>query len=556
MVSTVYITKYLGPNPAKIKDALNLSDTFFELITDADYITDVPQVEGEFDIFNTNNDHFEIFNKARVLNQLYCGSCVSASLSGAIEMYLHKTYSYNVDRTVSIQEFLDCRYNRDGTPYCEGAYLDTYADCNILLEKCNKYRCGDGCTGCDNFSQDTQSILDSFHKSLYNSSTDIMNILVPCVMFTIAVSTAVVAYSRPASEKLTLDIKIFMFLLFAACITFGILIITNNMGKVFNIYPDVQNDTNVSIIYFIIASCFFMSSLFFYKKKNKANSLLMGSSVFFVMFLRYSQNHIYIDNYIKNEYFTIYYICGVLATFSAFRLISDSMKKSGAKASPATIIVLISHLLTYSLMLSYPVSDNIYSLPSENFAASSASSACDTTVSTDCSNLSIDEQKLGYIPGGTTSAPAFYAAEEGSADDNFESRINTVKYMIQQYGSVISAYCIPYSANVSSKNVYDPVRNQDDVDILNDKLYSLSGHAIIIVGWTVVDDENVWIVRNSWGDSWAQDGFFYFKMFNPDNEFHSQALSSKNVRYAFIDISPQTSCIFPQLIVNEDNSLI
>ena len=125
--------------------------------------------------------------------------------------------------------------------------------------------------------------------------------------------------------------------------------------------------------------------------------------------------------------------------------------------------------------------------------------------------------------------------------------------MIKQYGSVISSYVIPYSADVSSKNVYDPVRNQDDVDILNDKLDSLEGHAIIIVGWTVIDNENVWIIRNSWGDSWAQDGFFYFKMFNPDNEFHAQALSKPLVRYAFIDISLYT-CIFPQLTVNEENS--
>jgi len=37
-------------------------------------------------------------------------------------------------------------------------------------------------------------------------------------------------------------------------------------------------------------------------------------------------------------------------------------------------------------------------------------------------------------------------------------------------------------------------------------------HCVQIVGWTVVKDVDAWIVRNSWGKSWGNDGYLYVAM--------------------------------------------
>jgi cathepsin B len=36
----------------------------------------------------------------------------------------------------------------------------------------------------------------------------------------------------------------------------------------------------------------------------------------------------------------------------------------------------------------------------------------------------------------------------------------------------------------------------------------LGGHAVKIIGWGVEGGINYWIVANSWGSSWGENGFF------------------------------------------------
>ena len=38
-----------------------------------------------------------------------------------------------------------------------------------------------------------------------------------------------------------------------------------------------------------------------------------------------------------------------------------------------------------------------------------------------------------------------------------------------------------------------------------------TNHAVVVVGYGTLNGVNHWIVRNSWGASWGQGGYVYFK---------------------------------------------
>jgi len=63
----------------------------------------------------------------------------------------------------------------------------------------------------------------------------------------------------------------------------------------------------------------------------------------------------------------------------------------------------------------------------------------------------------------------------------------------------IAVYASFESANVAATG-YVPMP-----DVNNEQF--LGGHAIVCVGYN--DAKQVWIMRNSWGNSWGANGYFY-----------------------------------------------
>lgn len=72
--------------------------------------------------------------------------------------------------------------------------------------------------------------------------------------------------------------------------------------------------------------------------------------------------------------------------------------------------------------------------------------------------------------------------------------VDAIKNAIYTYGPVAAAVCVNSTFQAYTGGIYAPT-----------KPCSQLNHAIVLVGW---DDANqYWILRNSWGDSWGEDGY-------------------------------------------------
>ena len=116
-----------------------------------------------------------------------------------------------------------------------------------------------------------------------------------------------------------------------------------------------------------------------------------------------------------------------------------------------------------------------------------------------CADFKID--KLGGVTGTPMRlyrAYHFYIVPGMEKDKGSIYNIMNNIYLWGPVCSAIQLYEDFYTFNFSNGNIYES----------DQKGRVISGHAIVIVGWGESRSKKYWIIRNSWGRRWGDDGYF------------------------------------------------
>lgn len=111
-----------------------------------------------------------------------------------------------------------------------------------------------------------------------------------------------------------------------------------------------------------------------------------------------------------------------------------------------------------------------------------------------------DGGSVGACSGGVP-ATNYYATDWGVVDPSGDvtkiASVASIKDALCKYG--------PIAASLVSTQNFQDYTNGVFYETASNYASPSSNHAVLIVGWD--DDKNAWLIKNSWGTDWGEDGY-------------------------------------------------
>lgn len=113
-----------------------------------------------------------------------------------------------------------------------------------------------------------------------------------------------------------------------------------------------------------------------------------------------------------------------------------------------------------------------------------------------------DMGAVGACPGGTP-ATQYYATDWGVVDPSGDvlkiASVASIKEAICKYG--------PVAASVNVTDAFQDYTNGVFNEIPSNYASPTTNHAIVLCGWD--DDKHAWLLKNSWGTDWGENGYMW-----------------------------------------------
>lgn len=122
----------------------------------------------------------------------------------------------------------------------------------------------------------------------------------------------------------------------------------------------------------------------------------------------------------------------------------------------------------------------------------------------------IPDAGVNQACGGGAPSTTYYATDWGVVDPSGDiskiASVAAIKDAVCKYGPIaVSVQVTPLFQNYTNGVFYEFNSNYGSPS---------SNHAVVLVGWD--DDKGAWLIKNSWGTDWGEDGYMWIK-YNSNN---------------------------------------